>query len=79
MKLLQVTTEHRAYTEDEAKEFIEAFRKEAKEKGYTVKSAGWAVVEKKKTKAGVSVIIGTAWKVKCVAVYDTVWDEGEFD
>lgn len=79
MKLLQVTTEHRAYTEDQAKEYIEAFRKEAKEKGYTVKSAGWTVVEKKKTKAGISTIIGTAWKVKCVAVYDTVWDEGEFD
>ena len=75
MKLLQVTTEHRAYTEDEAKEFIEAFRKEAKEKGYTVKSAGWTIAEKKKT----GVVIGTAWKVKCVAVYDTVWDEGEFD
>ena len=75
MKLLQVTTEHRAYTEDEAKEFIEAFRKEAKEKGYTVKSAGRTIAEKKKA----GVVIGTAWKVKCVAVYDTVWDEGEFD
>ena len=74
MKLLQVTTEHRAYTEDEAKEFIETFRKEAKEKGYVVKSAGWTIAEKKK-----GGVIGTAWKVKCVAVYDTVWDEGEFD
>lgn len=76
MKLLQVTTEHRAYTEDEAKDFIETFRKEAKEKGYVVKSAGWTIAEKKK-KSGE--VIGTAWKVKCVAIYDTVWDEGEFD
>lgn len=75
MKLLKVTTEHRAYTEDEAKEFIETFRKEAKEKGYTVQSAGWTIVEKKKAHA----VIGTAWKVKCVAIYDNVWDEGEFD
>ena len=75
MKLLQVTTEHRAYTEDEAKDFIETFRKDAKEKGYVVKSAGWTLAEKKKG----GEVIGTAWKVKCVAIYDTVWDEGEFD
>ena len=75
MKLLQTTHEYRAYTEDEAKDYIETFRKNAKEQGYTVKSAGWTIAEKKKG----GVVIGTAWKVKCVATYDTVWDEGEFD
>lgn len=73
MKLLTITTEHRAYTEEEAKEYIETFRKEAKEKGYTVKSAGWTHKEKTKKK----VVVAEAWVVKCVAVYDTVWDEGE--
>jgi hypothetical protein len=34
MKLLKVTYEHRAYTEDEAKDAILKFRNEAKEKGY---------------------------------------------
>lgn len=75
MKLLTITSEYRAYTEQEANEFIETFRKEAQEKGYTVKSAGWTITEKKKAGA----VIGTAWKVKCVAIYDTIWDEGEFD
>lgn len=73
MKLLTITSEHRAYSEEEAKEFIEAFRKQAKDGGYTVKSAGWTHKEKTKSK----VVVAEAWVVKCVAVYDTVWDEGE--
>ena len=73
MKLLTITSEYRAYTEEEAKDFIETFRKEAQEKGYTVKSAGWTHKEKSKKK----VVVAEAWVVKCVAVYDTVWDEGE--
>ena len=73
MKLLTITSEYRAYTEEEAKDFIEIFRKEAKEKGYTVKSAGWAHKKKSKKK----VVVAEAWVVKCVAVYDTVWDENE--
>jgi hypothetical protein len=73
MKLLTITSEHRAYSEEEAKEFIETFRKQAKDGGYTVKSAGWTHKEKTKSK----VVVAEAWVVKCVAVYDTVWDEGE--
>ena len=73
MKLLQTTYEYRAYVEDEAKEYIETFRHEAAEKGYTVKSAGWTHKEKTKKKA----VIAEAWVVKCVAIYDTVWDDGE--
>ena len=77
MKLLTITSEHRAYSEEEAKEFIEAFRKQAKDGGYTVKSAGWTHKEKTKTKAKIKVVVAEAWVVKCVAVYDVVWDEGE--
>lgn len=73
MKLLTMTLEQRAYSEEEAKEYIEAFRKEAKEKGYTTKSASWTRKVKTKNK----VEVAEAWVVKCVAVYDTVWDEGE--
>ena len=73
MKLLTMTLEHRAYSEEEAKEYIETFRSEAKSKGYTVKSAGWTRKVKTKNK----VEVAEAWVVKCVAVYDTVWDEGE--
>ena len=73
MKLLTITSEYRAYTEQEANEFIETFRKEAQEKGYAVKSAGWAHKERTKKK----VVVAEAWVVKCVAIYDTIWDEGE--
>lgn len=73
MKLLNITSEYRAYSEDEAKNYIEKFRKEAVENGYTVKSAGWTRKEKTKKK----LVVAEAWVVKCVAVYDTIWDEGE--
>lgn len=73
MKLLTITTEHRAYTEEEAKDFIETFRKDATSKGYIVKSAGWTHKEKKKK----GEIVAEAWVVKCVATYDSIWDEGE--
>lgn len=73
MKLLTITSEHRAYSEEEAKEHIETFRREAKEKGYTVKSAGWT----RRTRTKNKVEVAEAWITKCVAVYDTIWDEGE--
>lgn len=73
MKLLTITSEHRAYSEEEAKEFIESFRNQAKAQGYTVKSAGWTRKAMTKNK----VEVAEAWVTKCVAVYDKVWDEGE--
>ena len=73
MKLLSITSEFRAYTEEEAKEHIEAFRKEAREKGYTIKSAGWT----HKTKTKSKVVVAEAWIVKCTAIYDEIWDDGE--
>ena len=73
MKLLKVTYEHRAYTEDEAKDAILKFRNEAKDNGYLVQSAGYTYKSKKKN----GEVVAEAWVVKCVAVYDEVWDEGE--
>jgi hypothetical protein len=73
MKLLKVTYEHRAYTEDEAKDAILKFRNEAKEEGYLVGAAGYTYKCKKKK----GEVVAEAWVVKCVAVYDEVWDEGE--
>ena len=73
MKLLKVTYEHRAYTEDEAKDAILKFRNEAKDNGYLVQSAGYTHKSKKKK----GEVVAEAWVVKCVAVYDEVWDEGE--
>ena len=63
MKLLKVIYEHRAYT-----------RNEASEKGYTVGAAGYTYKSKKKKNVG---IVAEAWIVKCVAIYEEVWDEGE--
>ena len=73
MKLLKVTYEHRVYTEDEAKDAILKFRNEAKDNGYLVQSAGYTYKSKKKK----GEVVAEAWVVKCVAVYDEVWDEGE--
>ena len=77
MKPLKVTYEHRAYTEDEAKDAILKFRAEAAEKKYTVGAAGYTYKAKKKKKNGESVVVAEAWIVKCVAIYDEIWDEGE--
>ena len=73
MKTLKITTESRAYTELEAKEAIESFRKEAYEKGYIVAAAGYT--HKTKKKAGL--VIAEAWICKCVAEYNPIWEEGE--
>ena len=73
MKLLKVTYEHRAYTEDEAKDAILKFRAHAAEDGYRVSAAGYTYKAKKKK----GEVVAEAWVVKCVAVYDEIWDEGE--
>ena len=73
MKLLKITYEHRTYSEDDAKNAIIKFRAEAQEKGYTVGAAGYIYKTKKKK----GVVVAEAWVVKCIAIYDEVWDEGE--
>ena len=73
MKALKITYEKRAYTEDEAKDAIIAFRTKAAEEGYTVGAAGYTYKAKKKK----GEIVAEAWVVKCVAIYDEIWDEGE--
>lgn len=73
MKILTVTTETRAYSEDEAKAIINKFRDKAGEEGYIVKAAGYTYKTKKKK----GEVVAEAWVVKCVASYHDVWDEGE--
>lgn len=74
IKTLKVTTEYRAYSEDDAKNIILAFRAKAAEGGYTVGAAGYTYKCKKRKNVGV---VAEAWIVKCVAVYSDVWDDGE--
>ena len=73
MKILKVTTEARAYTEEEAKEYIEQFRTNAAKQGYTVAAAGYT--HKEKTSKGE--VVDEAWICKCVASYNKIWDEVE--
>lgn len=73
MKVLKITTEARAYSEEEAKEYIEAFRVEAANKHYTVAAAGYTYKTKKKK----GEVIAEAWVCKCVAEYNPVWEEDE--
>lgn len=73
MKTLKVTTEKRAYSEDEAKEEILRFREKAKEEGYTVGAAGYTYKSKKKK----GEICAEGWLVKCVAIINDFWEEDE--
>lgn len=73
MKTLKITTEARAYSEEEAKEYIESFRTNAAKGGYTVAAAGYVY----KTKKSKGEIVGEAWICKCVAEYNTIWEEDE--
>ena len=73
MKALTITTETRAYSEDEAKAIINKFRENAASEGYIVKAAGYTYKTKKKK----GEVVAEAWAVKCVASYDEIWDEGE--
>ena len=70
MKTLKKTIESRAYSEEEAKEFLDAFRKEAQEKGYVVGVNGYTY----KTKKSKGEIVDEAWICKCTAIYNDVWD-----
>jgi hypothetical protein len=73
MKVLTITTETRAYSEDEAKAIINKFRENAANEGYIVKAAGYTYKTKKKK----GEVVAESWAVKCVASYDEIWDEGE--
>lgn len=73
MKSLKTTYEYRAYTEEEAKSAVIKFHEGSKQEGYTVGSAGYVRKEKKKK----GEVVSEAWIVKCVAIYDTIWDEDE--
>ncbi len=73
MKTLKITTETRAYTEEEAKNYIEEFRLKAASEGYTVAAAGYTY----KTKKAKGEIVDFGWQVKCIAEYNGFWDEVE--
>ena len=70
MRLLKVTEEYRADSEQEAREAIENFRKESLEKGYVLGACGFTSKDKK----SIGEIIDEAWVVKVVKIYGKVWE-----
>ncbi len=67
---LKTTEEYRTNTEDEAKEAMEYFRKEAHEKGYEIGACGYTY----KTKKAKGEIIDSGFLVKVTKIYSTFWD-----
>ena len=70
MRLLKVTEEYCADSEQEAREAIENFRQESLEKGYVLGACGFTYKDKKSR----GEIIGEAWVVKVVKIYGKVWE-----
>ena len=70
MRLLKVTEEYCADSEQEAREAIENFRKESLEKGYVLGACGFTYKDKKSR----GEIISEAWILKVVKIYGKVWE-----
>jgi hypothetical protein len=71
--LLETTSKFRADSEESAKNMIEAYRKEAKEKGYTLKKAGYEY----KTKKSKGEVIAEAWVVSVTQIFGELWGDIE--
>jgi len=69
--LLETTSKYRALSENEAKEMIEGFRAQAKEKGYVVKKASFEY----KTKKAKGEVIAEAWVVTITQVFGDLWED----
>jgi len=69
--ILETTTKLKVNSEDLAKETIEAYRKDALEKGYTIKKAGYEY----KTKKAKGEIIDEKWVVSVTQIFGELWGE----
>lgn len=70
MRLLKVTEEYRAESEQEVKEMNEQFKTEAKTKGYILNAFSY----NKKEKKSKGEIIDDGYLVKVTKVYGGFWD-----
>jgi hypothetical protein len=70
MRLLKVTEEYRAESEQEVKEMNEQFKTEAKSEGYILNAFSYTKKEKKKS----GEIIDDGYLVKVAKVYGGFWD-----
>lgn len=71
MKKLEITEKFRAYTEEEAKDFIETHRAAALSDGYILKKAGYEY----KTKKAKGEVIDEAWVVSLTKVFNDIWED----
>lgn len=69
--LIETTSKYRASSEVAAKDMIESFRAQAKEKGYVVKKAGYEY----KTKKAKGEIIAECWVVSITQVFGDIWED----
>lgn len=69
--LLETTQKYRVDSEEQAKDLIEQFRAQAREKGYVVKKAGYEY----KTKKAKGEIIAEAWVVSVTQVFGELWED----
>ena len=70
MRLLKVTEEYRAESEQEVKEMNEQFKTEAKSEGYILNAFSYTKKEKTKSKE----VVDEGYLVKVAKVYGGFWD-----
>lgn len=70
MRILKVTAEYRAESEEEAKQMNEDFKKEARDQGYILTSFAYTKKEKKSK----GEIVDDGYLVKVVKTYGGFWD-----
>ena len=70
MRILKVTEEYRAESEQEVKEMNEQFKTEAKSEGYILNAFSYIKKEKKKS----GEVIDDGYLVKVAKVYGGFWD-----
>ena len=71
MRTYKETTEIICFTEEEAKQVIENYRQEAREKGFTIGAAGYTY----KIKKSKGEIIGEIYLVKIAQIFGELWEE----
>lgn len=75
MRLYKETIEQICSTEEEAKNLIEEYRTQARQKGYTIGSAGYTY----KTKKAKGEIVGELWVTKIVQIFGELWEDFELE
>lgn len=70
MTLLETTSKYRCDSENSAKDLMESFREEAKQKGFILKKNGYEHKQKKSK----GEIIDEAWIVTTVKVFGGIWE-----